>query len=66
MIVLPTYNYSPRLPRLLKASPLRMGDEILEINGVPVVDQDQKEVAVSIHVYTYIIHIHSTYFIWIA
>lgn len=22
-----------------------MGDEILEINGVPIVDQDQKEVA---------------------
>ena len=25
-------------------SPLRPGDDILEINGVPIVDQDQKEV----------------------
>lgn len=37
-----------RLPRFLKASPLRMGDEILEINGVPIVDQDQKEVCIRI------------------
>ena len=33
-----------RLPRFLKASPLKMGDEILEINGVPIVEQDQTEV----------------------
>ena len=26
------------------ASPLKMGDDILEINGVPIVDQDQEEV----------------------
>ena len=33
-----------RLPRSLIASPLKMGDEILEINGVPIVEQGQKEV----------------------
>ena len=47
-----------RLPRYLKASPLRMGDEILEINGVPIVDQDQTEVHVRnfmcVHVCMYI------------
>ena len=50
-------NYSSRLPRFLKASPLSMGDEILEINGVPIVDQDQKEVAsnnIILCLYTYI------------
>ena len=36
-----------RLPRFLKASPLKMGDEILEINGVPIVEQDQTEVQCS-------------------
>ena len=35
-----------RLPRSLIGSPLRPGDDILEINGVPIVDQDQKEVCV--------------------
>ena len=33
-----------RLPRSLAASPLKQGDEILEINGVPIAGQDQKEV----------------------
>lgn len=33
-----------RLPRSLIGSPLRPGDDILEINAVPIVDQDQKEV----------------------
>ena len=36
-----------RLPRSLIGSPLRPGDDILEINGVPIVDQDQKEVGSS-------------------
>lgn len=39
-----------RLPRSLVGSPLRPGDDILEINGVPIVDQDQKEVLVHLHV----------------
>ena len=38
-----------RLPRSLVGSPLRPGDDILEINGVPIVDQDQKEVS-TVHV----------------
>ena len=40
-----------RLPRSLVGSPLRPGDDILEINGVAIVDQDQKEVS---HVLYYI------------
>ena len=37
-------HFPSRLPRSLMATPLRNGDDILEINGVPIVDQDQKEV----------------------
>ena len=33
-----------RLPRSLGGTPLKKGDSILEINGVPISDQDQKEV----------------------
>ena len=33
-----------RLPRSLANTPLKNGDEILEINGIPIVDQDQTEV----------------------
>lgn len=36
--------FALRLPRSLANTPLRMGDEILEINGIPIVNQDQKEV----------------------
>ena len=43
-----TTLYYCRLPRSLKTSPLQMGDEILEINGVPIVDQDQKEVCLHV------------------
>lgn len=39
---LPTHAH--RLPRSLSNTPLKMGDEILEINGIPIMDQDQKEV----------------------
>ena len=37
-----------RLPRSLTNSPLKVGDDILEINGVPIVDQNQSEVRVCV------------------
>ena len=40
-----THTHTHRLPRMLAASPLKIGDEILEINEVPIVDQDQEEVS---------------------
>jgi serine/threonine protein kinase len=40
-----------KLPRSLVGSPLRPGDDILEINGVPIVDQDQKEINGLMHAY---------------
>ena len=40
-----TLTHPHRLPRMLVASPLKIGDEILEINEVPIVDQDQEEVS---------------------
>lgn len=40
-----------KLPRSLIGSPLRPGDDILEINGVPIVDQDQKEINGLMHAY---------------
>lgn len=33
-----------KLPRSLANTPLRKGDEILEINGIPIVSQDQREI----------------------
>lgn len=33
-----------RLPRSLEGSPIKTGDVILEINGIPIIDQDQDEV----------------------
>ena len=45
--------YIHRLPRSLVGSPLRPGDDILEINGVAIVDQDQKEVS---HVLSLLAH----------
>ena len=36
-----------RLPRSLSTTALKEGDEILEINGVPIIEQDQKEVGCS-------------------
>ena len=33
-----------RLPHSLAETPLKTGDLILEINGIPIVNQDQKEV----------------------
>lgn len=40
-----------KLPRSLAGSALTMGDEILEINGVPIVDQDQQEINALMHAY---------------
>jgi LIM domain kinase 1 len=40
-----------KLPRSLVGSPLRPGDDILEINGVAIVDQDQKEINGLMHAY---------------
>lgn len=40
-----------KLPRSLIGSPLRPGDDILEINAVPIVDQDQKEINGLMHAY---------------
>lgn len=41
----------PRLPRSLTHSPLRVGDDILEINGVPIVDQNQSEVYILLYIH---------------
>lgn len=38
--------HTHRLPRILAGTPLKIGDDILEINEVPIVDQDQQEVRV--------------------
>eukprot|EP00731_Ephydatia_muelleri_P023352 Em0015g935a len=40
-----------KLPRSLSSTALKEGDEILEINGVPIVEQDQKEINALIHAY---------------
>ena len=39
-----SFSHSPRLPRSLANTPLKAGDEILEINGIVIINQDQKEV----------------------
>lgn len=40
-----------KLPRMLAASPLKIGDEIIEINEVPIVDQDQEEINALMYAY---------------
>ncbi|XP_064392654.1 LIM domain kinase 1-like [Halichondria panicea] len=46
-----------KLPRILAGTPLKIGDDILEINKVPIVDQDQQEINALMHAYSDCIYV---------